>query len=102
MNIVAHLPRTALGSIIQFDNQAYFSLANAQRRSSNNSDRQMSQGMTHIREMSDRIHLTRAIQVSLIAVNLVLICLEIRLYVCEQAFEFKVFETNDYQLKLSN
>ncbi|KAF8361009.1 ttb-1 [Pristionchus pacificus] len=38
------------------------SLANAQRRSSNNSDRQMSQGMTHIREMSDRIHLTRAIQ----------------------------------------
>ncbi|GMS83767.1 hypothetical protein PENTCL1PPCAC_5942, partial [Pristionchus entomophagus] len=38
------------------------SLANAQRRSSNNSDRQMSQGMQHIREMSDRIHLTRTIQ----------------------------------------
>ncbi|GMT13765.1 hypothetical protein PFISCL1PPCAC_5062, partial [Pristionchus fissidentatus] len=38
------------------------SLANAQRRSANNSDRQMRDGMALIREMSDRIHLASTIQ----------------------------------------
>lgn len=38
------------------------SLANAQRKSMNNTDRQMTQAMSVIREMSERIHLTRSIQ----------------------------------------
>ncbi|KAK0422367.1 hypothetical protein QR680_007527 [Steinernema hermaphroditum] len=37
-------------------------LANAQRKSMNNKDRQMSQAMSVIREMSERIHLARPIQ----------------------------------------
>ncbi|KAK0410612.1 hypothetical protein QR680_005234 [Steinernema hermaphroditum] len=38
------------------------SLANAQRKNMNNTDRQMSQAMSVIREMSERIHLARSIQ----------------------------------------
>ncbi|CAI5451014.1 unnamed protein product [Caenorhabditis angaria] len=38
------------------------SLANAQRKSMNNSDRQMTQAMSLIREMGERIHLTKNIQ----------------------------------------
>ncbi|WKY13867.1 hypothetical protein Q1695_004592 [Nippostrongylus brasiliensis] len=38
------------------------SLANAQRKSMNNSDRQMTQAMSVIREMSERIHLAKSIQ----------------------------------------
>lgn len=38
------------------------SLANSQRKNMNNSDRQMSQAMGVIREMCERIHLTRTIQ----------------------------------------
>uniref|UniRef100_A0A914UMF9 Transcription initiation factor IIB n=2 Tax=Plectus sambesii TaxID=2011161 RepID=A0A914UMF9_9BILA len=37
-------------------------LANAQRKSMNNTDRQMSQAFSVIREMSDRIHLSKSIQ----------------------------------------
>uniref|UniRef100_A0A915DX60 Transcription initiation factor IIB n=1 Tax=Ditylenchus dipsaci TaxID=166011 RepID=A0A915DX60_9BILA len=37
-------------------------LANAQRRNMNNTDRQMTQAITNIREMSERIHLTQSIQ----------------------------------------
>ncbi|TKR60941.1 hypothetical protein L596_028122 [Steinernema carpocapsae] len=37
-------------------------LANAQRKNMNNTDRQMSQAMSVIREMSERIHLARSIQ----------------------------------------
>ncbi|KAI6221832.1 General transcription factor TFIIB [Aphelenchoides fujianensis] len=40
----------------------YFSLANAQRKNVNSSDRQMAQAISVIREMSERIHLTRSIQ----------------------------------------
>lgn len=39
------------------------SLANAQRKSMNNTDRQMTAAMSLIREMSERIHLPRNIQV---------------------------------------
>lgn len=39
-----------------------FSLANAQRKNVNSSDRQMAQAISVIREMSERIHLTRSIQ----------------------------------------
>ncbi|XGW06055.1 hypothetical protein V3C99_016416 [Haemonchus contortus] len=38
------------------------SLANAQRKSMNNTDRQMTQAMSVIREMSERIHLAKSIQ----------------------------------------
>ncbi|KAH7730508.1 Transcription initiation factor IIB [Aphelenchoides avenae] len=38
------------------------SLANAQRKSMNNTDRQMTQAISVIREMSERIHLARSIQ----------------------------------------
>ncbi|CAD5223827.1 unnamed protein product [Bursaphelenchus okinawaensis] len=38
------------------------SLANAQRKNMNNTDRQMTQAISVIREMSERIHLTRGIQ----------------------------------------
>jgi len=38
------------------------SLANAQRKNVNNTDRQMTQAISVIREMSERIHLTRSIQ----------------------------------------
>ncbi|CAB3398218.1 unnamed protein product [Caenorhabditis bovis] len=38
------------------------SLANAQRKSMNNSDRQMTQAMSLIREMGERIHLTKTLQ----------------------------------------
>ncbi|GMT10765.1 hypothetical protein PFISCL1PPCAC_2062, partial [Pristionchus fissidentatus] len=38
------------------------SLANAQRKSMNNLDRQMTQAMSVIREMSERIHLAKSIQ----------------------------------------
>ncbi|CAI4223626.1 unnamed protein product [Auanema sp. JU1783] len=38
------------------------SLANSQRKSMNNTDRQMNQAMSVIREMSERIHLTKNIQ----------------------------------------
>lgn len=38
------------------------SLANAQRKNMNNTDRQMTQAINVIREMSERIHLTRPIQ----------------------------------------
>ncbi|VDO50897.1 unnamed protein product, partial [Brugia timori] len=40
----------------------YFSLANAQRKNMNNMDRQMSQGLSVIREMSARIHLPKSIE----------------------------------------
>ncbi|KHN82738.1 Transcription initiation factor IIB [Toxocara canis] len=40
------------------------SLANAQRRNMNNTDRQMSQAMGVIREMSARIHLSKSIEVT--------------------------------------
>lgn len=40
------------------------SLANAQRKSMNNTDRQMTAAMSLIREMSERIHLPRNIQVN--------------------------------------
>ncbi|KAJ1374193.1 Transcription initiation factor IIB [Parelaphostrongylus tenuis] len=39
------------------------SLANSQRKSMNNTDRQMTQAMSVIREMSERIHLAKSIQV---------------------------------------
>ncbi|VDM56504.1 unnamed protein product [Angiostrongylus costaricensis] len=38
------------------------SLANSQRKSMNNTDRQMTQAMSVIREMSERIHLAKSIQ----------------------------------------
>jgi len=38
------------------------SLSNAQRKTMNNSDRQMTQAITSIRDMAERIHLTRGIQ----------------------------------------
>lgn len=41
------------------------SLANAQRKNMNNMDRQMSQGLSVIREMSARIHLPKSIEVSM-------------------------------------
>ena len=37
-------------------------MANAQRKNTNNSERQLNQAMGIIREMSERIHLTRPIQ----------------------------------------
>lgn len=39
-----------------------FSLANAQRKNMNNTDRQMTQAISVIREMSERIHLAKTIQ----------------------------------------
>ncbi|KAI1730782.1 transcription factor TFIIB repeat domain-containing protein [Ditylenchus destructor] len=41
---------------------SHVGLANAQRRNMNNNDRQMTQAISVIREMSERIHLTRTIQ----------------------------------------
>ncbi|RCN43228.1 transcription factor TFIIB repeat-containing domain protein [Ancylostoma caninum] len=42
--------------------QTHLVLANAQRKSMNNTDRQMTQAMSVIREMSERIHLAKSIQ----------------------------------------
>lgn len=43
--------------------QKYCSLANAQRKNMNNTDRQMTQAISVIREMSSRIHLAKSIEV---------------------------------------